>query len=143
MHKILDMRKLSAKWIPKFLNDDQKRDGVLASQAILDRFRSDPVGFLNHLVIVDDPETKEQSKEWRHSGSACIKKFKTQKSSGKLLKSVFWDKDGILFVELKQKMVSKRREDKLSKESCFFKTMLLLTRRPLSTRNWQIITLRF
>jgi hypothetical protein len=44
------------------------------------------------------PETKEQSKEWRHSGSPHPKKFKIQKSSSKVLASVFWDKDGNLLV---------------------------------------------
>jgi histone-lysine N-methyltransferase SETMAR len=36
IQKILDMRKLSAKWVPKCLNADQKCDRMLASQAILD-----------------------------------------------------------------------------------------------------------
>jgi hypothetical protein len=76
IHEILDMRKLSDKWVPKCLNADQKRVPVLASQAILDRFRWDPVGFFNHLVTMDeiwiriyDPKTKELSKKWIHSGS--------------------------------------------------------------------------
>jgi hypothetical protein len=67
MHDILDMRKFSAKLVP-----GQKRD-----KAILDRVRLGPFGFLNHLVTmaetwiiyVYDPETKEQSKEWKLSGS--------------------------------------------------------------------------
>jgi hypothetical protein len=50
-------------------------------------------------IYIYDPETKEQSKEWRHSGSLRPKKFKTQKSSSKVLASVFWDKDGILLVD--------------------------------------------
>jgi hypothetical protein len=41
------MRKLSAKWVPKRLYADQKHDRVLASQAILDQLRQDPVGFFN------------------------------------------------------------------------------------------------
>jgi hypothetical protein len=45
IHETSDMTKLSAKWVPKCLNADQKRDRVLASQAILDRFRRNPVGF--------------------------------------------------------------------------------------------------
>jgi hypothetical protein len=49
IHKILDMRKLSGKWVPKCLNVDQKGDRVLASQAILDQFRQDPAGFLTVL----------------------------------------------------------------------------------------------
>jgi hypothetical protein len=40
------MRKLSAKWIPKCLNADQKHDRVLASKAILNQFRQDANDFL-------------------------------------------------------------------------------------------------
>jgi hypothetical protein len=84
-------------------------------------------------IHIYDPETKQQSKEWRHSGSPHPKKFKTQKSSSKVLVSVFWDKHVIFLVdnlekgatitaeyyvalldELKQQLVSKRR-GKLSK----------------------------
>jgi len=43
-----------------------------------------------------DPETKQQSMEWRHSGSARPKKFRVQKSGGKVLASIFWEQDGIL-----------------------------------------------
>jgi hypothetical protein len=50
-----------------------------------------------------DPETKEQSKEWRHSGSPCPKTFQTQKSASRLMASVFWDKDGILLVDYLEK----------------------------------------
>jgi hypothetical protein len=46
-----------------------------------------------------DPKTKQQSKEWRHSGFPHPKEFKTQKSSSKVLSSVFWDRDGILLVD--------------------------------------------
>jgi hypothetical protein len=72
--------------------------------------------------------------------------------------SVFRDKNGILLIDylekgatitakyyvalldkLKQQLVSKRRE----KLSSFFKTMLLLTRRPLRAKNWQIFILKF
>jgi hypothetical protein len=100
------MRKL----VPKYLGADHKCDRVLAAQAILDQFWRDHVGFFNHLITMDeirihicDPETKEQSKEWRHSGSPHPKKFKTQKSSSKVLMSVFWDKDGILLVAYLEK----------------------------------------
>jgi hypothetical protein len=31
IHEILDMRKLSAKWVPRCLNVDQKRDQVFAT----------------------------------------------------------------------------------------------------------------
>jgi len=74
------MRKLSAKWVLKCLNADQKRQGCQSSEQLLDFFRRDPNDFLSRLVTIDetwlyqyDPETKQQSMEWRHSGSPCPK----------------------------------------------------------------------
>ena len=36
---------------------------------------------------------------WRHSGSPRPKKFRVQKSAGKVLASIFLDQDGILLIE--------------------------------------------
>jgi len=70
------MRKLSAKWVPKCLNAYQKRQRYQSSEQLLEFFRRDPNDFLSRLVTTDetwlyryDPETKQQSMEWRHSGS--------------------------------------------------------------------------
>jgi hypothetical protein len=47
-------------------------------------------------------ETKEQSKQWIHTHSPNkMKKFK-QTSARKLMAAVFWDRKGVLMVELKQ-----------------------------------------
>ena len=76
IHEDLDMRKLSAKWVPKCLNADQKRQRCQSSEQILDFFRRDPNDFLSQLMTMEetsfyryDPETKQQSMEWRHSDS--------------------------------------------------------------------------
>jgi hypothetical protein len=53
IHEILDIRKLSAKWVPRCLNADQKHDRMLVSQSILDRFCWDFVGFFNRHVTMD------------------------------------------------------------------------------------------
>jgi len=37
--------------------------------------------------------------EWRHSGSTRSKKFRVQKSAGKVLASISWDQDGILLID--------------------------------------------
>jgi hypothetical protein len=104
-------------------------------------------------IHIYNPETKEQYKEGRHSGSHPPRKFKTQKSSSKVLASVFWDKDAILLADCLQKgatftakhyvallgklkqQLSLYVEASFWKESCFFKTMLLLTRWPVRIRN--------
>jgi len=47
-----------------------------------------------------DPETKQQSMEWRHSCSLRPpKKFRIQKSAGKVLASIFLDQGGILLID--------------------------------------------
>ena len=59
-------------------------------------FRRDPYGFLSRLVTMKetwlyhyDPETKQQSMEWRHSGSPRPKIVRVQKSAGKVLPRFF------------------------------------------------------
>jgi len=46
-----------------------------------------------------DPETKQQSMEWRHSVSPCPQNIRVQKSAGKVLASIFWDQDGTLLID--------------------------------------------
>ena len=46
-----------------------------------------------------DPEREQQSMEWRHSGSPRSQKYRVQKSTGKILVSIFWDPDGILLID--------------------------------------------
>jgi len=89
VHEDLDMGKLSAKWVPKCLNAYQKRQRCQSSEQSLQFFRPDPNEFLSRLVTMDetwlyhyDPETKQQSMEWRHSGSPRPQKFRVQKSAG-------------------------------------------------------------
>jgi len=94
----LDIRKISAKWFPKCLNTDQKRRLCQSSEQILEFFRRDPNDFLSRVVSKKetwlyhyDPETKQQSLEWRHSGSPRPRKFRVQKSAGKVLTWIFLD----------------------------------------------------
>nr|XP_060623585.1 histone-lysine N-methyltransferase SETMAR-like isoform X2 [Anolis sagrei ordinatus] len=108
IHEHLNMKKLSAMWVPKCLTTDQKNMRVKTSRSICQRFWTDE-NFLDQLVTMDetwiylyDPETKEQSKEWRHSGSPRPKKFRVQKSVTKVMVSVFWDKEGVLLVDYLQ-----------------------------------------
>ena len=59
-------------------------------------FWRNPNDFLSRMVTMDetllyhyDPETKQQSMEWRLSGSPRPKKFRVQNSAGKVLASIF------------------------------------------------------
>ena len=54
VHEDLDMRKLSAKWVPKCPNADQKRQRYQSSEQLLEFFRRDPNDFLSRLVTMDE-----------------------------------------------------------------------------------------
>ena len=45
------------------------------------------------------PELNRQSAEWTAAGESRPKGPKTQTSTGKVLASVFWDAQGILFID--------------------------------------------
>jgi len=75
------MRKLSAKWVPKCLNADQKRQRCQSSEQLLEFFGAiQMIPCRARLVTMDEtlfyhyePETKQQSTEWQHSDSSCPK----------------------------------------------------------------------
>ena len=75
LHKILGMRKLSARWVPRFLTPDKKCNRETTSEQCLTLFKRNSKEFLRRFVTVDEtwihrytPETKEQSKQWTSPG---------------------------------------------------------------------------
>ena len=77
-----------------------------SSKEILSLFEADEQNFLGWLVTGDetwihhyDPETKQQSMEWRHKNSPPPVKFKVQPSAGKIMSTIFWDAEGIIMID--------------------------------------------
>jgi hypothetical protein len=46
------------------------------------------------------PKSKQQSKQWTEAGCSMPKKSRSVPSAGKVMASVFWDAEGILFIIL-------------------------------------------
>ena len=125
-------------------------------------FRRDPNYFLLRLVTMNetwlyhyDPGTKQQSMEWRHSGSPRPIKFRVQKSAGNFLTSIFWDQECILLIDYLPKgqtinaeyyssllvqskdiLKEKRSGARSPRGSCSFMTTPRLTRHLQPRRNW-------
>ena len=104
LHDGLGMHKLTARWVPKSLNDEQMATRASVYSALLKRFRSKEDGFLSRLVTVDETwvhyyENKAQSRQSVGPGSPRPKKFKTQPSAGKVMATVFWDAQGIIMLD--------------------------------------------
>lgn len=104
--KTLGYHKLSARWVPKQLTDQNKLLRVQCAQEVLERYELEGNDFLDLIVTGDEtwvahytPEAKRQSLQWRHSTSPAAKKFKTTISGKKVMASVFWDSQGIILIE--------------------------------------------
>ena len=65
---------------------------------LLSCYEDDPGDFFEQIVIQNetwvhyfDPESKMQSKQWKHPGTPPPKKFKRVHSAGKVMASILWD----------------------------------------------------
>jgi len=96
--KDLGMRKVSARWVPRILTEEQKKVRVDVCTNLLSRLQAEPQTFLDRTVTQDetwvhhfDLETKQQSMIWKHVTSPTPKKFKVTPSAGKVMATVFWN----------------------------------------------------
>jgi len=87
--------------VPRLLSLDNKRNRDTTS---------DPKEFLRRFVTVDEtwihwytPETKKQSKQWTSTGQPTPKKAKTVPSAGKVMATVFWDSQGVIYIDYLEK----------------------------------------
>ena len=110
IHEYLYMRKLCAKWVPRELTIDQKQQHVNDSEQCLKLFKRNKPEFLRRYVTMDEtwlhhftPESNRQSDEWTAHDEPNPKRGKTQQSAGKVMASVFWDAQGIIFIDYLQK----------------------------------------
>jgi hypothetical protein len=56
------------------------------------------------------PESKQQSKQWTEAGCSAPKKARSVPSAGKVMASVIWDAEGILFIDYLEKGKTITRE---------------------------------
>ena len=106
LHDKLGMSKVCARWVPRMLTPVQKVTRAEVSKELLDEYERDPVDFVSRLVTGDetwihhwDPQTKQESMQWKHSDSPPPKKFRTQASAGKVMATVFWDSQGLILID--------------------------------------------
>ena len=77
----LGMRRIAAKFVPRLLTNDQKEHRVDVCEDLLQRMQEDPL-FTSRLITGDetwvygyDPETKQQSSQWKCPSSPRPRKF--------------------------------------------------------------------
>jgi histone-lysine N-methyltransferase SETMAR len=110
LHEELDMKKLCEKWVPRLLTADQKRTRMEISEQCLERFNKNKTNFLRRFITMDEtwihhytPESKQQSKLWTEASCSAPKKTRSVPSAEKVMASVFWDAEGVLFIDFLEK----------------------------------------
>ncbi|UYV76633.1 hypothetical protein LAZ67_14001537 [Cordylochernes scorpioides] len=101
----LGMRRVTAKFVPKLLNCDQKQHCMNIANEMLDSVRDDP-NFLQRVITGDeawvygyDVETKAQSSQWKLPHEPRPKKARQDRSNVKVLLTVFFDCRGVVHHE--------------------------------------------
>ncbi|UYV79087.1 hypothetical protein LAZ67_17001077 [Cordylochernes scorpioides] len=103
--KDLKVKKTPAKFIPRFLTNEQKLCRLATCENMLEMTRTDPE-WKDKIITGDetwvydyDPETKRQYAEWRGQGELRPKKSRIFKSRNKVLLVAFLDNKGIVHHE--------------------------------------------
>ena len=105
----LGFAKVCTRWGPRQLLDFHKQARFEACSELIECHKSDK-SFLSRIVTGDEtwirhyePESKRSSMEWRHPMSPRVKKFKSQRSAGKSMATVFWDIEGVILTDFMPK----------------------------------------
>ena len=101
----LGYHKVCARWVPRLLTEEQRHTRVMICRQWRSRMRREGAEhFLKRIVTCDetwvyqyDPESKQQSSVWVHSGSPRPQKAKVCKSANKVMHLIFFDYQGIIY----------------------------------------------
>eukprot|EP00794_Sanderia_malayensis_P014608 gene14608-16119_t len=101
LHEKLQVRKVTARWVPHCLTDQQKDHQVNWCQFMLQKFEEGKSKRVYDIVTGDeswiyqfDPETKRQSSVWIFPGENPAQKFWRSRSVGKKMVASFFSKTG-------------------------------------------------
>jgi histone-lysine N-methyltransferase SETMAR len=104
------MKKLCAKWMPRLLTAHQKCTHMKTSEQCLESFNKTKTDFVRRFITMDEtwihhytPEFKQQSKQWTEARCSAPKKTTSVPSAGKVMSSLIWDAEGILFIDYLEK----------------------------------------
>jgi histone-lysine N-methyltransferase SETMAR len=100
----LNLSKKSARWVPKLLTEEMKKERVWTSEAFLAMIRRHSKAMLENIVVMDKsavsfhtPEKKQQSKQWLKKGEPWPIKAKVHMTRAKQMVLTFFDAKGLIY----------------------------------------------
>jgi len=101
----MNMHRIAAKFVPRLLTPEQKENHVRICEELHQRALDDP-SFMSRVITGDeswvygyDPESKQQSSQWKSPGSPRLKKARQSHSAIKSMLIMFFDIRGIVHHE--------------------------------------------
>ena len=102
----MGMKKVFTRWILKLLTPIQRANRVDCCQGLLQQSEVNPDNFFDSIVTSDeswihhyDPLNQLEAKIWKRLGEQTPTRLRQERSTGKIMMIIFWDKDGVLFIE--------------------------------------------
>ncbi len=102
----LDVRKVCARRVPHMLSDTHEVLPVAAAVKFLSQYTNKGESMLDRIIMGDETwthcytlPTKAQSKVWNYCDEKAPKKFKAERSVGKVMRTAFWDSKGLIHAE--------------------------------------------
>ena len=102
----LNMKKCSAKWVPRILTPEMKANRVACSRELLQLVEDPAVNFYSRIITGDeswvyhyDPESAVEARVWKRPGSPANMRPRCKTSAGKVMMTVFWDCHGVLLLD--------------------------------------------
>jgi histone-lysine N-methyltransferase SETMAR len=107
LHDDLGLVKKSARWVPKLLSDDQKKERVRTCTEFVAAVNRRSMAMLDRIVTMDEtmvsyhtPETKKASKQWIKKGLPGPIKAKVHASRTKQMLLAFFDSKGLIYTHI-------------------------------------------
>nr|CAI5834971.1 unnamed protein product [Callosobruchus analis] len=106
IHDSLGYCEISARWVPKLLNFEQKFPRWEVCTRLLQRLEEEGENLLRRIFTTDEksvhyytPEHKRASMEWRKKDGGAPVKANVTASAGKVMCTVLWDMKGAIAVD--------------------------------------------
>ena len=106
MNNRMGMKKVCTRWVPKLLSPIQRANRVDCCQEVLQQSEVNPVKFFDCIVTGDeswihhyDSLSHLEAKVWKRLGEQVPTRLRQERSAGKIMMIIFWDKDGVLLIE--------------------------------------------
>ena len=106
MNNHMGMKKICTQWVPKLFTPIQCANRVECCQELLQQSEVNPAEFFDCLVTDDeswihhyDPLSQLEAKVWKRLGEQTPTRLHQERSAGKIMVIIFWNKDGVLLTE--------------------------------------------